>query len=169
MSRTWRGGEPPGNPVRIDHVRYSRKWDIRTKRASIDAPSAMCPPIGRCCIGAKIAQAAAVRRTNNRVGRQRRGRRVRNRMAFSFSSEAAFAGIRVTHRHQKEAQPEGHPEDIKHGVLLSRLFPCRDGCALRHRRWRWIRNDKVLVAPSWRLPRSRICFRDGCCSNVIGK
>jgi hypothetical protein len=46
---------------------------------------------------------------------------VYNRTAFSFSSEA-FAGMRITYRHQKEAEPEGHHEDIKHEVLLSRLF-----------------------------------------------
>jgi hypothetical protein len=38
-------------------------------------------------------------------------------MPFSFSLEA-FAGMRITHRHQKEAEPEGHHEDIKHEVLL---------------------------------------------------
>src|ERR1700730_3565455 len=52
--------------------------------------------------GAKIAQAAAVRRASHTASRQRRGRRVYNRKAFSFSSEA-FAGMRITHRHQKEA------------------------------------------------------------------
>jgi hypothetical protein len=30
--------------------------------------------------------------------------------------------MRITYRHQKEAEPEGHHEDIKHEVLLSRLF-----------------------------------------------
>jgi hypothetical protein len=44
-------------------------------------------------------------------------------MAFSLSSEEAFAGMRISHRRQKEAEPEGHHEDIKHEVLLSRLFP----------------------------------------------
>jgi hypothetical protein len=43
-------------------------------------------------------------------------------MPFSFSSEA-FAGMRITHRHQKEAEPEGYHDYIKHEVLLSRLFP----------------------------------------------
>jgi len=52
--------------------------------------------------GAKIAQAAAGRRASNTASRQRRGRQVYNRKAFSFSSEA-FAGMRITHRHQKEA------------------------------------------------------------------
>jgi hypothetical protein len=81
-------------------------------------------PVG---IGAKIAQAAAGRRSRNTASQQQRGRRVNNRKSFSFSSEA-FAGVRITHRHQKEAQPEGQHDDIQHGVLLSRLFP---GATLR--------------------------------------
>jgi hypothetical protein len=59
-------------------------------------------PVG---IGAKIARAAAGRRSSNIAIRQRRARRVNNRKSFSFSSEA-FAGVRITHRHQKEAEPE---------------------------------------------------------------
>jgi hypothetical protein len=42
---------------------------------------------------------------------------VNNRKSFSSSSEA-FAGVRITHRHQKEAQPEGQHDDIQHEVLL---------------------------------------------------
>jgi hypothetical protein len=60
---------------------------------------------------AKIAQAAARHRASNTASRRRRWRRVNNRKSFSFSSEA-FAGMRITHRHQKEAQPEGQHDDI---------------------------------------------------------
>jgi hypothetical protein len=45
---------------------------------------------------------------------------VNNRKSFSFSSEA-FAGVRIPHRHQKEAQPEGQHDDIQHEVLLVAL------------------------------------------------
>jgi hypothetical protein len=45
---------------------------------------------------------------------------VNNRKSFSFSSEA-FAGMRITYRHQKEAQPEGQHDDIQHEVLLVAL------------------------------------------------
>src|SRR3984893_10816046 len=65
----------------------------------------------------KIAQAAAVRRGSNTASRQRRRRRAYSRKAFSFTSEA-FADVRITHRHQKEAQPEGQHDDIQHEVLL---------------------------------------------------
>src|SRR6266436_685541 len=58
---------------------------------------------------AKIAQAAAGRRSSKTASRQRRGRRVNNRKSFSFSSEP-FAGVRITHRHQKEAPS---PADIR--------------------------------------------------------
>ena len=74
--------------------------------------------------GAKIAQAAAGRKARNTANRQRRLRRVNNRKSFLFSSEEAIAGMRITHRHQKEAQPEGQHDDIQHEVLLvPRLFP----------------------------------------------
>ena len=53
-----------------------------------------------------------------------------NRKSFSFSSEA-FAGVRITHRHQKEAQPEGQHDDIQHEVLLVAVVSGRDGCAFR--------------------------------------
>jgi hypothetical protein len=91
---------------------------------------------------------------------------VYNRKPFSFSSEA-FAGMRITHHHQKEAEPEGHHEGIKHEVLLSRLFPCAMAARSGKSRWRWIKNDKRLVAPGPNLQRSRICFRDDCYVNVI--
>ena len=52
--------------------------------------------------GAKIAQAVAAHKAGNTASLQRRGRRVYNRKPFSFSSET-FAGMRITHRHQKEA------------------------------------------------------------------
>jgi hypothetical protein len=66
--------------------------------------SARCDHVGILTnqIGAKIAQAAAMRRSSNIAIRQRRWRRVYNRKPFSFSSET-FAGMRITHRHQKEA------------------------------------------------------------------
>jgi hypothetical protein len=75
--------------------------------------------------GAKIAQAAAGRRSSKTASQQRRGRRVNNRKSFSFSSEP-FAGMRITHRHQKEAQPEGQHDDIQHEVLLVALVSGRD-------------------------------------------
>ena len=121
-------------------------------------------PIG---IGAKIAQAAAGRRSSNTATRQRRARRVNNRKSFSFSSEA-FAGMRITYRHQKEAQPEGQHDDIQHEMLLVALVSGRDGCAFRERRLRWIKSNKRLVAPNCKVPRLHICFRDGCYGNVIG-
>jgi hypothetical protein len=74
--------------------------------------------------GAKIAQAAAGRRSGNIASRQRRGRRVNNRKSFSFSSEA-LAGVRITHRHQKETQPEGQQDDIQHEVLLRACLRAR--------------------------------------------
>jgi len=61
--------------------------------------------------GAKIAQAAARHRASNTASQQRRWRRLNNQKSFSFFSEA-FAGMRITHRHQKEAQPEGQHDDI---------------------------------------------------------
>jgi hypothetical protein len=77
---------------------------------------------------------------------------VNNRKSFSFSSEA-FAGKRITYRHQKEAQPEGQHDDIQHGVLLVALVSGRDAYAFRERRLRWIKNNKRLVAPNCRVPR----------------
>src|ERR1700730_11954143 len=74
-------------------------------------------PCRRNQIAIKTAQAAAGRTSRNTASRQRRGRRVNNRKSFSSSSEA-FAGVRITHRHQKEAQPEGQHDDIQHEVLL---------------------------------------------------
>jgi hypothetical protein len=50
---------------------------------------------------------------------------VNNRKSFSFYSEP-FAGMRITHRHQKEAQPEGQHDDIQHEVLLVALVSGRD-------------------------------------------
>jgi hypothetical protein len=66
---------------------------------------------------------------------------VSNRKSFSFSSEA-FAGVRISYRYQKETQPEGQHDDIQHGVLLVALVSGRDGCAIRERRLRWIKNSK---------------------------
>jgi hypothetical protein len=117
--------------------------------------------------GAKIAQAAAGRISSNIASRQQRRRRVNNRKSFSFSSEA-FACVRITHRHQKEAQPEGQHDDIQHEVLLVALVSERDGCAFRERRLRWIKSNKSLVAPNSSLARCGICFRVGCYGNVIG-
>jgi hypothetical protein len=50
---------------------------------------------------------------------------VKNRKSFSFSSES-FAGMRITHRHQKEVQPEGQHDDIQHKVPLVALVSGRD-------------------------------------------
>jgi hypothetical protein len=96
-------------------------------------------------IGAKIALAAAGRRSSNTATRQRRTRRVNNRKSFSFSSEA-FAGMRITYRHQKEAQPEGQHDDIQHEVLPVAIVSRRDDCAFWERRLRWIKDNKPLVA-----------------------
>src|SRR3979411_1337067 len=92
--------------------------------------------------GVKIAQAAAGRRARNTASRQRRLQRVNNRTSFLFSSEEAIAGVRITHRHQKEAQPEGQHDDIQHEVLLVALVSGCDGCAFRERRLRWIKSNK---------------------------
>jgi hypothetical protein len=111
-------------------------------------------------VDAKIAQAAAGRRSSNTASRRRRGRRVNNRKSFSFSSEA-FAGVRITHRHQKEAQPEGQHDDIQHEVLLVALVSGCDGCAFRERRLRWIKSNKRLVAPNCKVPRCTYVFEMG--------
>jgi hypothetical protein len=110
--------------------------------------------------GVKIAQAAAVRRVSNTASRQRRGRQANNRKPFSFSSKA-FTGVRITHRHQKEAQPEGQHDDIQHEVLPVALVSGRDGCAFREGRLRWIRNNKRLVVPNCKLPRCTYGFEMG--------
>jgi hypothetical protein len=70
---------------------------------------------------------------------------VNNRKSFSFSSEP-FAGVRITHRHQKEAQPEGQHDGIQHDVLLLALVSGRDRCAFRERRLRWIKKVKPVAA-----------------------
>jgi hypothetical protein len=67
---------------------------------------------------------------------------VNNRKSFSFSSEA-FAGMRISYRRQKEAQPEGQHDDIQHGVLLLALVSGRDRCAFREGRLRRIKNKKL--------------------------
>jgi hypothetical protein len=85
---------------------------------------------------------------------------VNNRKPFSFSSEA-LAGVRITHRHQKEAQPEGQHDDIQHGVLLVALVSGRDRCAFREGRLRWIKNNKRLVAPNRKVPRCTYGFEMG--------
>jgi hypothetical protein len=110
--------------------------------------------------GARIAQAAAGRRSSNTASRQRRGRQVNNRKPFSFSSEA-FAGVRIANRHQKEAQPEGQHDDIQHEVLLVAPVSGRDGCAFLEGRLRWIRNNKCLVVPDCKLPRYTYGFEMG--------
>src|SRR5258706_13069465 len=91
--------------------------------------------------GAKIAQAAAGRRSSKTASRQRRGLRVNNRKSFSFSSEP-FADVRITQRHQKEAQPEGQHDDIQHEGLLVALVSGSDRWAIRKRRCRWMKNNK---------------------------
>ena len=63
-----------------------------------------------------------------------------NRKSFSFSSEP-FAGMRITHRYQKAAQPEGQHDDIQHEVLLVAVVSRRAGCAFRERRLRWIKSN----------------------------
>jgi hypothetical protein len=70
---------------------------------------------------------------------------VNNRKTFSFSSEP-FADVRITHGHQKEAQPKGQHDDIQHEVLLVALVSGCDRCAVRERRLRWIKNNKRLAA-----------------------
>jgi len=93
---------------------------------------------------------------------------VNNRKSFSFPSEP-FAGMRITHRHQKEAQPEGQHDDTQHEVLLVALVSGRDRWAFRKGRLRWIKNNKRLVTPNCEGATLHICFRDGCYGNVIGK
>ena len=83
-----------------------------------------------------------------------------NRKSFSFSSEA-FAGVRVTHRHQKEAQPEGQQDDIQHEVLLVALVSRRDGCAFREEDCDGSKNNKRLVAPDDKMPSCTYVFEMG--------
>jgi hypothetical protein len=123
-------------------------------RATLGRAPLVQSPVG---IGAKIAQAAAGRRSSNTATQQRRTRRVNNRKSFSFSSEA-FAGMRITYRHQKEAQPEGQHDDIQHEVLLVALVSGRDRCALREGRLRWIKNNKRLAAPNCKVPRCHVAY-----------
>jgi hypothetical protein len=49
--------------------------------------------------------------------------------------------VRITHRQQKEAQPEASMTTSKHDVLLVALVSGRDGCAFRERRLRWIKSN----------------------------
>jgi hypothetical protein len=51
--------------------------------------------------------------------------------------------MRISYRHQKEAQPEGQHDDIQHGVLLLALVSGRDRCAFREGRLRRIKNKKL--------------------------
>jgi hypothetical protein len=106
-----------------------------SQRTVAGAPGLGRAPLVRSpvAIGAKIARAAAGRRSSNTATRQRRARRVNNRKSYSFSSEA-FAGMRITYRHQKEAQPEGQHDDIQHEMLLFALVSGRDGCAFPGRK-----------------------------------
>ena len=83
-----------------------------------------------------------------------------NRKPFPFSSEA-FTGVRITNRHQKEAEPEDQHDDIQHEVLLVALVSGRDGCAFREGRLRWIRNNKRLVVRNCRLARCTYGFEMG--------
>jgi hypothetical protein len=85
---------------------------------------------------------------------------VNNRKSFSFSSKA-FAGVRITHRHQKEAQPEGQHDDIQHEVLLVALVSGCDGCAFRERRLRCIKSNKRPIAPDCTVPRCTYFFEMG--------
>jgi hypothetical protein len=141
---------------------------FRTRQRFWSYESARCDNVGMPdetksragSFGAKIAQAAAGRTSRNTASRQRRGRRVNNRKSFSFSSQA-FAGMRITHRYQKEAQPEGQHDDFRLEVLLVALVSGRDGCAFRERRLRWIKNNKRLVAPSCKVPLCTYVFEMG--------
>jgi hypothetical protein len=54
-------------------------------------------------------------------------------------------------------------------VLLVALVSRRDRCAFREGRLRWIKSNKRLVALNCEGATLYICFRDGCCGNVIGK
>lgn len=83
-----------------------------------------------------------------------------NRKSFSFSSKA-FAGVRITHRHQKEAQPEGQHDDIQHEVLLVALVSGCDGCAFRERRLRCIKSNKRPIAADCTVPRCTYVFEMG--------
>ena len=65
------------------------------------------------------------------------------RKSFSFSSEP-FASVRITHGHQKEAQPKGQRDD-QHEVLLVALVSGRDRFAFREGRLRRIKNNKRLA------------------------
>jgi hypothetical protein len=107
--------------------------------------------------GAKIAQAAARRRSSNTATRQRRTRQVNNRKSFLLSSEA-FAGMRISYRHQEETQPEAQHDDIQREVLLVALVSGRDGFALREGRLRWIKSNKRLAAPNCRMPRCHVAY-----------
>ena len=42
--------------------------------------------------------------------------------------------MRITYRHQNEAQPEGQHDDIQHEMLLVALVSGRDGCAFPGRK-----------------------------------
>jgi hypothetical protein len=95
------------------------------------------PNPGQNSFGAKIAQDAAMRRASNSASPQRRAY---NRKSFSFSSEAFEA---ITHRHQKEAQPEGQ--------RASALVTGRDRCAFRERRLRWSKSNKRLAAANCKV------------------
>ena len=77
--------------------------------------------------------------------------------------------MRITYRHQKEAQPEGQHDDFRLEVLLVALVSGRDRCAFREERLRWIKNNKRLVAPNCEGATLHLSFRDGCYGNVIGK
>jgi [2Fe-2S] binding domain len=111
-------------------LRYDRDMASARARRTLagyeSAPGLGCARLVQSLvgIGAKIAQAAAGRRSSNTATRQRRTRRVNNRKSFSFSSEA-FAGMGITYRHQKEAQPKSQHDDVHMRCPLSRLFPTR--------------------------------------------
>jgi hypothetical protein len=95
---------------------------------------------------------------------------VYNRMTFAFSLEEAFAGMRISHRRQKEAEPEGHHEDIEHEGAPFALVSVSDGCALREKRLRWIKNDKYVWSHRGIMVYLPVyVFERGCCGYVIGK
>ena len=76
--------------------------------------------------------------------------------------------MRISYRHQKEAQPEGQHDDIQHGVLLLALVSGRDRCRVPGRKIAKDQEQKSLVVPICEAATLHICFRDGCYGNVIG-
>jgi len=105
----------------------SQRYVARQRRFDREAVSRLKPNPRRALSAAKIAPAAVGRRSNKTASQQRRGQRASNRKSFPFSSEA-FAGVRISYRHQKEALPEGEHDDIQlRGLLVALVSGC-DGC-----------------------------------------